>query len=224
MKREVEREKELPAFVLNVGELQLLWARMLDLFEDKEGVYSTLDISLPREQLEFKNAEEFAAYDQLPSRVTTFSLRLSHEGKRVVLRSGRLLASRAHVSASSPTEAWCAGAIDTVNSFVQTRKVWYSWFTSAPIGWLLFILGNAPVVSSMLLPKETQISKLVAFGWIGVFLALLSLYFGREKLLPAASIRIDEKQGFIRAHVAELSLAIAALSAILTVAGWFVSK
>lgn len=224
MKREIERSRELPAFSLNVGEIQLLWSRLLKLFDDKSRVYAALDVSLPSEQLEFSSAEEFAAYSELPARITRFTLRLSQEGKRVSVRSGRMLALRAEVVSSSPTEAWCAGAIDTVYSFVRSRKVWYNWFTTAPIGWILILLGNVPNLFFILAPKDSTISKAVIFGWLGLMVTLLILYFGREKLLPSAVIRIREESGFIRAHVAELSLALAALSAALTVAGWFFGK
>lgn len=126
---------------------------------------------------------------------------------------------RAQVIASSETEAWCAGAIDTAYSFVRSHKLWYNWFVSAP-GWLLFILVNVPGLLSLYKP----LSPPVAWGWSFAFIALLLLYFGREKVLPAAVIQVSPSYGFFRNHIPELSLVAAVIAIIIKVVGWFIPK
>jgi hypothetical protein len=224
MKREVERERVLPAFSLSVGELELLVSRLVNLFDDPSKVYSSIDVRLPSEKLAFSTVNELSEYKQLPSRIASFSIWLSHQDKRVVVRSGQMIATRAHVSAKAETEHWCAGAIDTAYTFVASHRVWYGWFVSAPIGWALFALANVPGIAVALLPKDYRIGQMFIVGWGGTLLSLLLLYFAREKLLPSAVIRVSESGGFIRNHIAELSLAIAILSAALTVVGWFVAR
>lgn len=223
MKREVERERELPAFSLTVGELEVLWQRLAKLFDDPADLHASIDVRLPLEQLEFANVEELRQYEHLPPQITNFTVRLFKQERSIRIHSGRLLTAKAKVSATSETEAWCAGAIDTVYSFVQSHKLWYSWFVSAPIGWLLFLVGNMPG-PFLLMSKGTSINPVVVFGWFGAFLTLLLLYFGRERLLPSGILKISETKGFVRRHVAELSLAIAIVSVILTIIGWFVTK
>ncbi len=140
MKREVERERKIPAFSIGIGELEVLWGRAVALFEDTEKVYGLIDITLPTEKLEFKDIEELKQYSNLKGRITKFSLWLSQKGRRVSIRSSHLFYSQAIVSATGETEAWCAGAIETVYSFLQSYKVWYHWLVSAPIGWVLILL------------------------------------------------------------------------------------
>lgn len=224
MKREVERERELPAFSVTVGELEVLWQRLALLFDDPSNLYASIDVRLPSEQLEFANVEELRQYEHLPPQITDFTIRLSQKGRSVRIRSGRLLTAKANVSATSETEAWCAGAIDTVYSFLQSHKLWYSWFVSAPIGWLLFFVSNMPGPVLLLMPKDGKIDRIVVFGWLGAFITLFLLYFGRERLLPSGVLRVSATTGFVRRYVAELSLAIAIVSAILTIIGWFVAK
>ena len=225
MKKEVQRERELPAFVLTVGELETLWLRLSALFDNSENIHASITVQLPSEILDFENIQELQQYNQLPARITNFTVRLIQNEFCVTIYSRRLINSKARVSATSGSEAWCAGAIETVYSFVQSHKLWYSWFVSAPIGWILVLVVNSPAPMFYFMQKNgIQITSVVVFGWLGAFITLFILYFGRERLLPSAILTISESRGFVRSHVAELSLAIAIVSAILTVIGWFVSK
>jgi hypothetical protein len=140
MKREVEREKKLPAFSLTLGELETLWGRLQGLFEG-QNIYTSLTITFAKEKLEFKNVEELKQYNDLKGRITDFSLLLSNYlGRRLSIRSGGLFYGRAEVSATAENEAWCAGAVETASSFVQSHKVWFSWFTSPIVGWVLLVV------------------------------------------------------------------------------------
>ncbi len=65
MKREVSREKALPAFSIEIGDLELLWGRLLALFDKPEDVYGSIDITLPSESLEFNNIDELKEYSAL---------------------------------------------------------------------------------------------------------------------------------------------------------------
>lgn len=224
MKREVQRERMLPAFSLSIGELEALWLRLTALFEDPTNIYTSVDIRLPQEQLEFASLEELKQYSTLPPTVTNFYITLSTSGRRVTIRSGMHWGSRAQVSATSGTEAWCAGAIETVYSFVQSHKVWYHWFLSAPVGWVLALIGYAPMVALAVMPKGSKIDTALVIGWVGIFATFLLLYVTKERVLPPGVIRISDRDGVIKKHVAELSLGIAVVSAILTIIGWFVAK
>lgn len=223
MKREVERERKISAFSIEVGELEALWWRLVALFENPENVYGSIDIALPTEKLEFKDIEELKQYPGLKGKVTNFSLWLSKDGRRVFIRSSSRFNSQAVVRATGETEAWCAGAIETVHSFLQSYKVWYHWFVSAPIGWILILLANIPSIAMLVLPKDA-IGKTVFIGWLATLITLAFLYVFRGKLFPAAALRITDEESFVRRHSAELGLIIALLSAVLTVVGWFLKR
>lgn len=229
MKREVERKQKLPAYAISVSQLSVLVARLTDLFQgqDKDKVNITIRITLKNEKLSFDSIDELLAYPELRGRVADFSVWASqyNSGRRVWLSSGSLLFdSRSTIHAEAESEAWCAGAIETVQSFLQPHKVWYHWFVVAPIGWILFFLGNGPTVALQFMPKGTVIDKTVAFAWFAIVLTLFVLWIGKGRLLPSSVLRVTEEDSFLRRHASELSLLMALISAVLTVVGWFVGK
>jgi hypothetical protein len=228
MKREVERKLKLPAFSISVSQLGLLMTRLLALFEGEEKVHVSIDATLKNEKLSFESIGELTSYPHLRGRITDFSIWLSQygaAGRRVSILSGSLpFDSRSTVSAKAETEAWCAGAIETVHSFLMPHRLWYHWFVVAPIGWILFFLGNVPTVALQFAAKGTVIEKPVVFAWLAIVLTLFVLWIGMGRLLPSSILRVTEEDGFIRRHASELSLLIALASAVLTIVGWFIGK
>ncbi|PIX55662.1 MAG: hypothetical protein COZ50_01565 [Zetaproteobacteria bacterium CG_4_10_14_3_um_filter_54_28] len=220
MKREVERTRKIPAFSIEIGELEALWQRLVALFENSGDVYGSINIEFPKEKLEFKDVEELRQYPDLKGKVTNFSLWLSKDGRRVSIRSSSLFNPQAVVSATAESEAWCAGALETVHSFLKSYKVWYHWFVSVPLGWVLFIFANIPSIAMLARPKDS-IDKIVLIGWLAAMIALVFLYVFKGKLFPASVLRITDEESFVRRHSAELGLIIALTSAVLTVVGWF---
>ena len=224
MRREVSREKALPAFSIGMGDLELLWGRLLALFDKPEHVHSSIDITLPSESLKFNNIDELREYSALRGRITKFRLWLSQGERNISIRSGSFFGARPEVSVRADSEAWCAGAIETVYSFMQANKLWYSWFVSAPIGWIFFALANLPTIASLLLPKGESLNKPVFAAWLSITITLGILYLVRGKLLPSSVLVVTREDGFIRRYVGELSLLVAIISIILTVVGWFFAK
>ncbi len=224
MKREVKRERALPAFSVGIGELEVLCKRLTEQFDSPEDVYIKIELTLPSESLEFRSIEELRQYSNLRGRITKFRLWFSQGERHVSIRSSSLLGSRPEVSASAETEAWCAGAIETVYSFIQSNRLWYHWFVSAPIGWIFFIFANIPNIALLLLPKGQSLEKPVFAGWLAVTITLGILYFARTTLLPSSVIIVTREEGFVRRNAAELSLLVAIVSAVLTVIGWFFGK
>lgn len=224
MKREVKRERALPAFSIGIGELEVLCKRLTEQFEKPEDVYVSIDITLPSESLEFKGVEELKQYSTLRGRITKFRLWFSQGGRNVSIRSSSFLGSQPEVSATAETEAWCAGALETVSAFIQSNKLWYHWFVSAPIGWIFFIFANIPNIAFLFLPKGQSLDKPVFAGWLAITISLAMLYFFRARLLPSSVIVVTSEEGFVRRNAAELSLLVAIASAVLTVVGWFVGK
>jgi hypothetical protein len=224
MKREVSRESALPAFSLEIGDLELLWGRLLALFDKPGDVYCSIDIKLPSESLEFKNISELKEYSALLGRITKFRLWLSQGGRRISIRSASFLGTRPEVSATADSEAWCAGAVETVRSFTQANRLWYSWFVSAPIGWIFVVFANIPNIASVFLPKGEPLDRPVFATWLSITITIAILYLVRGKLLPSSVLVVTPQDGFIRRHLGELSLLVAIVSAILTVLGWFFAK
>jgi len=224
MKREVEREKKIPAFSINLGELEALWERLLALFNNTENVYGSIEIALSKEKLEFDNIEELKEYPDLKGKITDFSISLLKDSRRVYLRSGSFFNPKSVVRASAETEAWCAGTVETVISFLRSYKVWYSWLAYAPLGWILFAYASIiPAIAINILPKGA-IGKVSIIGYLFTLFALAFLYFYKFRLFPSASLRITDEENFIKRYSSELSLIIALLSVILTIVNFFLKK
>lgn len=224
MKREVRRERALPAFSVGIGELEVLCRRLTEQFDRPDDVYIKIELTLPSENLEFRSIEELRQYSDLRGRITKFRLWFSQGERHVSIRSSSFFGSRPEVSASAETEAWCAGAIETVYSFIQSNRLWYHWFVSAPIGLIFFIFANIPTIALLFLPKGQSLEKPVFAGWLAVTIALGILYFARAKLLPSSVIVVTEEEGFVKRNAAELSLVVAIVSAVLSVISWFFGK
>ncbi|MDO8436874.1 MAG: hypothetical protein Q7S69_01735 [Nitrosomonadaceae bacterium] len=223
MKREVEREREIPAFSISIGELEVLWDRLTVLFENPEKIYGLINIRLPAETLEFKNIEELKQYSAIKGGITNFSLTLISgvSSRRISIRSERFFKSRAIVQTTADNEAWCAGAIETVYSFLQSHKMWYHWFVSAPTGLILVFLSIFPFIAWELSPEKFPVERITYVGWLLAVIAIGILHVYKENLFPAAVLRITEDKNFIRKYSGELSLALAVLSVVLTLLGWY---
>ncbi|MEP6933764.1 MAG: hypothetical protein ABI988_07495 [Nitrospirota bacterium] len=226
MKRDVERKRTLPAFSLGIGELEALWERLVVLFEDPGKVHGQIEITLPMETLKFDNLEELKRYARLRGRITNFWILFSQNSRRISIRSrsGIFSPGPPEVSASAESEAWCAGAVETVYSFLQSYKVWYHLFISAPLGWIIFMFANALSVASLFFPHDTIYRKHVLLPWLTIILALTILYVAKGRLLPSSTLRISEEEGFIRSHVGELSLIVGLIGIALTVILFFLGK
>lgn len=222
MKRELNREKNLPSFSLSVGDLELLWNRVSDLFGDGE-LYRTITVELSSERLEFDDIEELKDCTYLPDKITDFSLSFSllRGGKRVTVSPRRGLSNLSYVAAHADNEAWCAGAIETVYSLVSSNREWYSWFNSAPIGYILWFLILMPSIFTILLPDDHQYNSIVWLGWLVTLCTIGFLYMFKSKLLPAAVLTIRERDSFIRRYASELSLILGLISVLITSLGLY---
>jgi hypothetical protein len=128
------------------------------------------------------------------------------------------------ISATADTEAWCAGAVETARAFLFTYRPWYHWFLSLPLGWMLLILFNAPMIYSWFLPKGEKLEALLLWAWLIAFSVLGFLWAFRAQLFPSSQLVVTEDETWIRRHSAEISLVMGVVSAILAIVGWFVKK
>jgi hypothetical protein len=114
MKREIERERKTPAFCIDVADLENLLSKMSNLFNNQEKIYQSIDVTLLSEKLSFNDIDELKRYPNLKGKIINFTISMSQDGRRVIIRSGGLLSYRASVTSKGESEAWCAGAGDTV--------------------------------------------------------------------------------------------------------------
>ncbi|WP_029934686.1 hypothetical protein [Thiomicrospira pelophila] len=221
MKREVEREKNLPAFELDIVELGVLVDRLVALFDNPDSVRCSIDFKLKNEFLEFDSVEEIKNYKELKGKVNGFVVRISRGDKVVSIRTYSFIRSLVTVSAKADNEAWCAGAIETVYSFISSHRTWYYWFVKWPLGTMLLAMVLVPTVLATLGYEDVLKNEALSTAWLLLVLFLWLIFISSGRLLPVATLRITNEDGFIRRRAPELSLAIALLTTVLTVAGWF---
>lgn len=219
MKREVEREEKLPAFDLQVSELELLWERVVELFESDKPIRSSIKLTLPNEKLQFDDLSELKSYGRVRGRVTQFRIEFSQGDRTISIKTGGVLFQPTPtVRVEAETDVWCAGAINTVQGVIQHNRMWYWWFVNLPFTFLFFVLSVAPVVGSWIGPtKVGAVPPKVALAWFSVVVLLGFLSFTKEKLLPAASITFSHELNFVRRYGAEISLVLGVISIVLAI-------
>lgn len=222
MKREVEQEQKLPAFDLPGSELELLWARMSDLFERERPLRSKLHLTLPSEKLQFDGIDELKSYGRVRGRVTQFEIEFSQDSKSVSVRSAApIFRPTATVKARAESDVWCAGAINIVQTVIQPNRTWYWWFVNWPFLLTFFILSLLPWVSSWLgVMTFKHAPPRVALAWFSVLLLLGFLAFSKDKLLPAAALTFTDEPNFVRRYGAEIGLVLGVISIILSIAAF----
>ena len=224
MNRLVERRRNLPAFSIGLGELEVLWDRMIAVFGPGEPDGAFVKISLRSEELEFRTPDELRNYAELRGRVTKFSLHF-YQGRLILnVFPGSLPFPVPFVFAQGETEAWSAGAVEVVYSFLQSHRLWYHWFVSVPTVIFISVLTLVSSVVLQLLPESPASLRLMVLAWLSTLVALLGLNLAKAILLPSSVLRITNEEGFVRRHVGELSLVLALLTAALTVVGWFFGR
>ena len=220
MKREIEREIRLSAFELERGDLELLWQRMLALFDTTSPVRSKVSLSLPSERLTFDSMQELADYQPLRGRVTRFSLEMRQGLRMVALSTGGLFGNAPSLKVEGDSDVWCAGAIEAVVHVIRQRRVWYFWLIHFPF--ILVFMGLVVVPWLKVGPFKgfpaVPLSLLLTWFAVTVLFGYFSLY--QTRLLPTASITFTRELGFIRRYAGELGLILGVVSLVLAAYTW----
>jgi hypothetical protein len=224
MKREIERERKVSAFCIDVVDLENLLLKMRNLFDDQVDIYRSIKVSLPSEKIIFKDIDELKQYPNLKGKITKFTISMSQGDKWLTIRPGGSFSYLASVTATGESEAWCAGAVDTVCSFLESHRLWYHWIMAAPLGWIYFTLSFLTIGFFLWIPEGVHLDKFAVIGWLAALLTLAFLFLSRKMLFPSSVLIITETENIIRRHSAEISLIIALTSVVLSIIGLIVRK
>lgn len=223
MRRELVRENNLPSFRIDISELGALWNSLDSHFDDRLSVNASLLIELPSEELTFYGIDELRSYKDLPDKVNKFRLSLSGGGRHITVNAGTSLISKLYVRSSGDSEAWCAGANEIASAFINRHKTGYAWFIRAPIGWV--VLSCYLVAALFFSPqKAVSITSTERISFCLVFLFSLILYWMRSALFPKAVLVLKNDESFVRRYMPEITLVLAIITLLSTVAGWFFSR
>ena len=187
-----------------------------------DDLHRSIEIKLLSEQIEFDDFNELKTYPDLPDKLSSFRIYISHKGKSIFLVAGIFNSSNTYVRAQSDSEAWCAGAVETAYTFVNSYRKWYSWLNAAPIGWFLLAYANIPLL--LFVPDSEFNNKFFFFGWLFTFFTMGIIYVFKSKLFPPSTIVVRQKENIIRKYSAEISLLTALISVVISLLGWFSSR
>lgn len=220
MKREVEREIRLPAFALPLGELELLWQRMSNVFVGNGDIRKSISLSIPRESLEFDSIDELREYPELRGQVTQFTISMSRGAESIIVKSGGFFSTVPFLKVRGQTDLWCASAVEAVFGVIHRNRTWYWWLMHLPFTVLFYSAALLPLVVHWLLSREVKYSSPVTLAWFSAVMALGFISFTHEKLLPQATVVISNEQSFIRRYGAEIGLALGLISFVASILMW----
>jgi len=142
MRKTVKRVNNLPSFKINLADLEVLYNRLITLFDvsDRENFHFTVTIELSNEKIEFNNLEELKNYSDLKDKLFNFSIfcyySYSINNRNIFISVDDDSDRRAYVVVNGDSEAWSAGAVETVCSFFSSYKTWYFWLLFIPFGFI----------------------------------------------------------------------------------------
>lgn len=224
MKRTVEGTRSLPAFLISIGDLEVLMEKILDLFGETNP-YTSISIELKGEKLDFKTVEEMTDLPDLPDRVTSFSIYVSQDNiRKIHLRSVGTFGSSGYLSVTSDNESWCAGAIEVVYQFIQKHRRWHSWFRDWPLGALFLISFNIESITEFAGFKSMTNNPLFQISWVSSIVVIGSIYFSRNRFFPAGTLQVRPYDNWFRKYQSEITLIVAIIGVVLGFLNLFLKK
>jgi hypothetical protein len=223
MEKTTERERKLPAHQVNLADLKGIIDRVAMLFGDKK-LYISINFKINNIDYKFTSIEEIETIPELPDKILSYLIWISDFNRTISISSGALASLFPCIRAKGESEAWCAGAIETVLPTFTQGKLWYSWFRGWPIGAGLLLSLNL-----WILPQSVR----KIFGVVGirsvVFMAVpvivfTLLYIFRGRLLPASIVEIRKSESSLEKNYQKWTLGIAILSLVVAAIGLFIRK
>ena len=236
MNRRVSRKKNLDSFSIDIDILSNLFDKLQELLNEKENSKVSIAFELKEETLYFDSVEEIRQYAEqsksFPKRINKYKISgfaLFGENERSVYiwpDFERMMC----IDATSDSEAWCAGAIESVTSFLRPHRAWYYFLYRIKIWWFMGLSFLALLVLGFLDSLkllESGIGKII--GIITAYLFLLSLIisillFVSRKIIPHSEIRVSKQEGFFRLRHREILIFIGAVGLVLELVRFLASK
>lgn len=212
----------LSAFELERGDVELLWQRMLALFDAGSAIRSKISLTLPSERLTFDSIEELTGYQSLRGRVTKFSLEMRQGLRVVAISSGGPFATAPTLKVEGESDIWCAGAIEAVVHVIQQRRVWHFWLIHFPFTLVFIALACMPWVKLGPFQGFPAIPISLLLAWLAMTALFGYFSFYKARVLPVASITFTRELGFFRRYAGELGLILGLLSLALAIYMWAV--
>ena len=229
MNRRVSRKGSLDSFSIDIDILSSLLDKVLGLLDEKERSEISIEFKLKEEYIDFDSVEEIRQYAKqnksFPKIIDKYTLRVhgyspfgNGSWSSVYISSD--FEKRMCIEAISDSEAWCAGAVDAVTSFLRPHRVWYYFLFRINIWWVGGIgFFGIPIllflVSLKLLESETGKTIGIIAACLLLFLLITSIIlFVLRTVIPHSEIKISKREGFLRLRYREILIFIAVVGSL----------
>lgn len=223
MIREHKRETTLPAFSLDLAELDTLWTKMLNLFESPDCVYGSIKVVQPLETLTFSKVSEIKQELNVGDRIVNFEIFQSQKDRNVFIRRGILLGDSYYVRAWGDSDSWCAGAVDVISRYAQSKRTWYSWIPKIP---LLKCINGCNVLAFILLiiiPRNAHNFSILLLLWLSTLTVVILLFIVQAFVFHPAIVVANHQESFIKRHATVLGFLLPLIIAIVGLLRWVFS-
>lgn len=213
----------MPAFRLDLAALEALINKLMPEFGEEPRI--KIHIELKNTQYDFSSVDEIRAYADLPSDVTDFHINFYNSSytKNCTVQSGGIISLTPKVMAEADSEAWCAGAVEIVVTFISSNRRWYS----SILGWPIYIAIFSPGLMSV--PYISKLANLNShpYLWLAItliWLIALAIYSVPSRILPIAVLQVRPIESIFRKFMPELTLLAAFIAIIVSVIGLLSNK
>jgi len=226
MKRTIERTRQLPAFELTLADFETLVTRVSKQFEQPD---VSIRVEVGTESLQFESVNEMRSYSDFPTKLTRLHIHVSEHWSKSASRSVMVRAaahgsffSYAQVDARGDDEGWCAGAVEVVYEVIRNHTRWYSGIR----GWPLTVSFWGFIAATWALPAAWPDARdpAIQIPWIALLVAVMVLYLLRDRLMPFASLRISEREPWLKRNAAAITIGLAVLALIVNIIGLFLKS
>ena len=145
MERSVRKRKSLDAFSIELRELKELCTRLNREFDDSNEVITKIEMKFNTGKFVFDSVEEIMKCSEIEEVSTNFSVRMFNGNQHFHLDDPKIPVSRIYASASSDSEAWCAGIIEVTQSYLKSKRVWYYWLIRWYVWWPMIMVAYSMI-------------------------------------------------------------------------------
>jgi hypothetical protein len=218
VKKEVRRERKLRAYTIDIATLQSLVDRAASLFENGDMSYS-INITVNKADLTFENFDELRTYGGLPLLVRDFTVYIHNASHTHSIRlSSYSFLGSTKVTASSSSEAWCAGAVEIVYEHLRSHANWYWPVLGWPVLVMWLLVFTLPVTAKLI--GRNMISTQSSVGaWMSMNVCAYLIAVNQRRIFPPATLLTAERRNTIRQWVPEITLFVTFLALVFTIIG-----
>lgn len=214
VKETFERRRALPAFRIDLADLEVLCVKLRKQFPEKHDF--TVYLKLGTRTLYASGVDELRTAPELPKTAYHFYIQLQswEPHRNCTIYAYQQQFGQPRVLVEADDETWCAGMVDLVQTFTRNHRRWYSALRGWPLTIMALVVPNVFNVINWIV----NFSESISLAAVAPMFMFLVLWIARPYLFPAGTLAIRSEESVWKRHVPELSLLVAIISLVATAA------